>query len=71
MLYGEVAFSRFRKIAENDFSLLHVHLPILMEQLGFPWTDSCEICYTFFENLSKKFRFHENVTRMTGTVLEG
>jgi hypothetical protein len=71
MLYGEVAFSRFSKIAENDFPLLHVHLPILMEQLGFQWTDSCEICYALFENLLKKLRFHENVTRITGTVLEG
>jgi hypothetical protein len=70
MLYGEVAFSRVRKIAENDFSLLHVCLPFLMDQFGFQWTDSCDIWYVFFENLSRKFRFHENVTRITGAVLE-
>jgi hypothetical protein len=41
-----------------------------MEQPGFQWKDSFEIWYVFFENLSRKFRFHENVTRITSTVLE-
>jgi len=44
-----------------------------MEQLGSNWTEFHEIwrLSIFFENLSKKSMFHNNLTRITGTLHEG
>jgi hypothetical protein len=43
-----------------------------MEQLGFYFTDFHEILYlrVFFENLSRKFKFHKNLTIITRTLHE-
>ena len=40
-----------------------------MEQLDFHWTDFYEI-WVFFENLARKLKFHEDLTRITGTLRE-
>ena len=40
-------------------------------QLGSHWVDFHEILYLkIFQNLSKKFKLHENQTRITGTLHE-
>jgi hypothetical protein len=42
-----------------------------MEQLGAHWTDFHEIWYLrIFENLSRKLKFHFNMTRITGILRE-
>jgi hypothetical protein len=45
-----------------------------MQQLGFRWTNLREIwnlnIFIFFENLSRKFKFYSNLTRITGTLRE-
>jgi len=40
-----------------------------MEQLDSHWTDFHEIS-KFFEDLSRKFKSHQNMTPKTGTLLE-
>ena len=65
-------FRRVRKIAKNDYYLRHVGPCVRpsarMEQLGYHWTDFHEIWYLgFFENLSIKFKFHYNLTRITSS----
>ena len=53
---------------------LSVRLSVRMEQLGFQRRDLNEIWNLifdfFFENLSRKFEFHLNVTRIKGTLHE-
>jgi len=41
-----------------------------MEQIGSHWTDFHETRYLFFEKLSRKFKFHENRTKIMGTLHE-
>jgi hypothetical protein len=70
--YGRVeSFRRLRKIAKKRLSASSC-LPVRMQLLGLHWTDFYKIWYLsiFFENLSKKFKFHDNVTRKTGTLLK-
>ena len=52
--------------------LLAVSCPsVRMPHLGSHWTDFDEIWYlSFFENLSRKFKFHYNPTRITGILHE-
>jgi len=38
-------------------------LPACMEQLNSHWTDLHEIELIFFENMSRKFKFHYNLTK--------
>jgi hypothetical protein len=53
------------------FSCLFVHLSVLTEQSGCHWTDFLEISYwVFFENLSRNFKIHLNITRITCTLHE-
>jgi len=67
MLYREIiVFRRVRKNCEKRL-LASLCLSVHMEQLGFHWTDSREIWYVFFENLSIKFIFHENLTVLLAT----
>jgi len=40
-----------------------------MEQIGYHWTDIHEIC-GFSENMSRKFKFDKNLTKLTGTLDE-
>jgi hypothetical protein len=39
-----------------------------VEKLGFYFRNFLEIFGVFFENLSRKFKFHENLTRIMGTA---
>jgi len=50
--------------------VVSVRPSVRMQQLGYHWIDVCEIsCLRiFFENLSRKFKFHESLTRITATV---
>jgi hypothetical protein len=41
------------------------------EQLGSYWTDFNYIWYFSTENLSRKFKFHFNLTRITRNLHEG
>ena len=51
--------------------LVSVHPSVHMEQLGSHWTDFHEIWYLiFFKNLSRKFKFHYYLIRITGTLHE-
>ena len=46
---------------------------VRMEQLGCHWTDFHKMLYLnffFFENLSRKFEYHESLIIMTGTLHE-
>jgi len=46
-------------------------LSVCMESLGSHWTDSREIWYlNNFRKFIEKFKFYENLTRITGTSLE-
>ena len=65
-------FRRVRKIAKGYYQLRHVCLSVRMEQLVPNWTHFGETWYLsfFFENLSRKFRFYCNLTRITGTLHE-
>jgi hypothetical protein len=61
---------RVHNIAKSEYLFSwRVCLSIRMEQLGAQWTNLNEIwCSSiFFENLWRKFKFHENLTRITGT----
>jgi hypothetical protein len=53
-----MGFKRLCKIAKGDCFLRHVRLFVGMEQLGSHWMDFHEIGTGFFENLSRKFKFH-------------
>jgi len=68
-----IIFRRVRSIAKSDYSFMSVRPPVRMEQLSFHWTDFHEIWYKkfyFFENLSRKLKFHWNRTRIKGTLYE-
>jgi hypothetical protein len=62
---------RVRKIARTTNSLV---MPVLPSA----WINSVTTgrifmkfhIWVFFKNLSRKFKFHSNLTRMTGTLLE-
>ena len=63
------AFAKLRK-ATISF-VLSVCPSVRMEQLGSNWTDFRGILmfvYFFFENLSRKFKFSQNLTRITSTL---
>ena len=67
----------FGKTTKNDYWLRNVCPSVrpssYMERLGSHLTDVHEIRYLsifFSENLSRKFRFHYSLTRMTGTLHE-
>ena len=63
------AFPELRK-ATIRF-LLSVRPSVPMEQFGSHWTDFQDILYLiFFENLSRKFKFHYNLARIAGTLHE-
>ena len=50
---------------------MSVSLSLRKQQLGSHRTDFHEICYKgLFENLSKKFKYHQNRTRIQGTLHE-
>jgi hypothetical protein len=70
-------FKHFSNFAKSDSSLTSVRVsgrpsvPLLMEPIVstgriFMKFDIC----VFFENLSRKFKFHYNLTRITGTLHE-
>jgi hypothetical protein len=63
------AFAKLpRATARLDMSV-SVRLSVHMEQLGSLWTDFVKIFIReFFKNLSRKFKFHKNRTRMTGIL---
>jgi len=66
-IYVLIIISHFlqclRKIAETDYYLRHVCRSVRMEQLGSLWTYFHKIdIWVFFENPSRKFKFHYNVT---------
>ena len=62
----------FRKIAKSDYKLCHVRPSVRpLRKLGSHWTDLCGISFLrIFENMSRKFEFHSNQWRMTGTLHE-
>jgi hypothetical protein len=66
-------FRRLRKIAKNDYWLRHVcpsvcrHGKTQFPLDGFSWT---LVFLYFFENMSRKFKFYYNRTRITGTLHE-
>ena len=45
-------------------------LSVCVEQLGSHWTDFHKMWW-FFGNMSRKFKFDQNLTRITGTLHEG
>jgi len=52
-------------------SCLSVRPSVRIEKFCSHWTDFYEICWGgFFEKLSRKIKFHENRTRITGTLHE-
>jgi len=52
-------------------SCLSVRLSIRIQQLGSHWTGCQEICFVrIFQNSSGVVKFHENLTRITGTSHE-
>jgi hypothetical protein len=63
------AFEKVRK-ATISF-VMYVSPYVRMEQIGSHWTDFHEIWYwVVFENLSRKCKFHSNLTRIMGTSHE-
>jgi hypothetical protein len=68
------AFRRVRKIEISDYSLCHVCLSVSLSVRPHGITElsrdpfSCNL--VFLENLSRKVKFHENMTRITGTLHE-
>jgi hypothetical protein len=67
------AFSKFRKAAISFVGrvCLSVSQSVSMKQLASYWTGFREIWYwVFLENISRKFQFYYNPTRITGTLLE-
>jgi hypothetical protein len=67
-----VSFRRLGKLRKAIISfVMSVCLSVRMEQFGSHWTDFHEMLYLgIFENLARKFKFHENLTRMTGILHE-
>jgi hypothetical protein len=70
-------FSRVKKVATKKRLLTSscpsVRPSIRMEQIGSPWTDFRKIWLLsgfFFENQSRTFKFHWDMTRITGTLHE-
>jgi hypothetical protein len=59
-----------RKIAKSDYRLHHVCPFALIEELTSQWKEFHEIWQLgeFYENLTRKFKFHYNLTRITGTL---
>jgi hypothetical protein len=64
-------FTELRK-ATVGFVMPYVCLPVSMVQFGSLWKDFHEIWYLsiLFEYLSRKFKFHSNITGMMGTLHE-
>ena len=58
-----------RKIAKSDYLAWS---SVRTEQLGTHWTDFHENWYLsiFLENLSRKFKFHKNLPKLTGILHE-
>ena len=45
---------------------MFVALSVRIEEVGFHWTDSCEIAYRFiYENMSNRYNFDYNETIIT------
>jgi len=64
-------FRRVRKIAKNDYYLRHVR-PSACNSAPTGWIlTKNRYLVIFFENLSRKFKFHLNHTRRKGTLHEG
>jgi hypothetical protein len=59
-------FRCVRRIAESDYSLRRLSVRPNWTT-GPQWADLHEI-WLFLENLSIKFRFHSNLTRLTGST---
>jgi hypothetical protein len=60
--------SSFLSLSVHLSVCLHVCLSAHMEYLNSQWTDFHEIYHLiFFENLSRKFNFHQNLTKVTDT----
>ena len=72
--YTSIFLCAFAKLRKATISLVMPLLPpsFRMEQLCSQWKDFDEILYLnfFFENMSKKFKFDKNVTRIKGTLHE-
>ena len=63
------AFAKLRKV--NISFVVSVCPSVRMKQLGSHWTDFDETLHlSFSENLLRKFKFHKNPTRITGTLHE-
>ena len=64
------AFAKLWKATNNFF--MSVGQCVRKEHLGCHWMAFHEIWYftNFFENLPRKFKFHYNMTRITGTLHE-
>ena len=61
-------FRRIRKIAKSDCSLRHVCLSARNNSVSTGLNFMKLDIWVFFENLSRKFKFHSNLVRITGTV---
>jgi len=65
-------FTRVRNIAKNDYEIRHVsvHPSAWNNSAPTGWIFMKFYIWTSFENLSRKFKFHSNVTSITGTLHE-
>jgi len=66
-------FRRVRKIAQSDYQPRRVFPSVRQHcEIRFPLDGFlCNLVFeNFFENVSMKFKFHENLTRITGTLHE-
>ena len=72
---NSVVFGAFVELRKATINLvMSVRLSVRVELFGFHWTDFDEILYLIFfspEKLSRYFKFHQNPTRITGTLHEG
>jgi hypothetical protein len=70
LIFFSLSASGFRRCCKiaRDYEFRNVCLSVHMEDLGSQWTDFDET--VFFEYLSRKFKFHWNPTRITGTLHE-
>jgi hypothetical protein len=60
---------QFHKIAKNKHSLCYVCPSLCMEQFGSHWTIFMKFdIWEFFKNVPRKFKFHQNLTRIMGTL---
>jgi len=72
--FSVAVFRLLRKIEISDYSFHHVYLSVRPPA----WNKSDPIgrifmklyIWVFFENLSRKFKFHQNRTRIAGTLHE-